>query len=187
MDPIIQLWLPILVSSVIVFFVSFLLHMVVKHHNTDFKQIPDEARIMDELRKSNIPEGDYVFPFAKDDKERNSQEYKDKYNKGPVAIITVYPSGPMSMGSSLALWFVYSIVVGVFAAYIAGHALPPGAHYLSVFRFAGCTAFIGYTLALLHDSIWFKRNWATTFKYVFDGLIYALFTGGVFGWLWPAV
>jgi hypothetical protein len=187
MDPIVQLWLPILVSAVVVFFASFLLHMLVKHHNGDFKQIPNETRIMDELRKLKIPAGDYVFPFAKDDKERNTKEYKDKYNKGPVAIITIYPSGPMSMGASLAMWFVYSIVVGIFAAYIAGHALPPGAHYLSVFRFAGCTAFVGYTLALLHDSIWFKRNWATTFKYIFDGLVYALLTGGVFGWLWPAV
>lgn len=186
MDPIFQLWLPILVSAVAVFFASFILHMVIKHHNNDFKQIPDEARIMDELRKSNIPAGDYVFPYAKDEKERNSVEYKAKYEKGPVAIITVYPGGPMSMGSSLVGWFVYSIVVGVFAAYIAGHALAPGAHYLSVFRFAGATAFIGYTLALVHDSIWYRRKWSTTFKYVFDGLIYALLTGGIFGWLWPS-
>ena len=186
MDPIIQLWLPIIVSSVVIFFVSFLLHMVVKHHNTDFSQIPDEARIMSEIGKSNIPAGDYVFPFAKDEKERNSQEYKTKYEKGPVAIITVYPKGPMSMSSNLIGWFVYSLVVGVFAAYIAGHALAPGAHYLSVFRFAGCTAFIGYSLALVHDSIWFRRKWSTTIKYMFDGLIYGLVTGGIFGWLWPA-
>lgn len=186
MDPIFQLWLPILVSAVAVFFVSFVLHMVVKHHNSDFTQMPDEARIMDELRKSNIPAGDYVFPYAKDEKERNSAEYKAKYEKGPVAIVTVYPTGPMSMSSSLVGWFIYSLVVGVFAAYIAGHALTPGAHYLSVFRFAGCTAFVGYTLALAHDSIWYRRKWSTTLKYVFDGLIYALLTGGIFGWLWPA-
>jgi hypothetical protein len=48
----------------------------------------------------------------------------------------------------LAQWFVYCVVVGVFAGYIAGRALPPGARYLSVFRFAGCTAFVGYALAL---------------------------------------
>jgi len=76
MDPIISLWLPILVSAVVVFFVSFLLHMVVKHHNDDFKQIPDETRIMDEFRKLKIPAGDYVFPFAKDNKERNTQSTK---------------------------------------------------------------------------------------------------------------
>ena len=46
------------------------------------------------------------------------------------------------MGGQLAQWFLYCVVVGVFAAYIAGRALPPGSHYLSVFRFAGATAFI---------------------------------------------
>ena len=187
MDPIIQLWLPILVSSVVVFFVSFLMHMVIKHHKNDFSKIPDEERIMDEIRKSNLPAGDYVFPFCNDDKERNTKEFKDKFEKGPVAIITVYPTGPMSMSSNLIGWFIYSLVVGVFAAYIAGHALAPGAHYLAVFRFAGATAFIGYSLALAHDSIWYARKWSTTLKYVFDGLIYALFTGGIFGWLWPAI
>ncbi len=187
MVTIIQLWLPVLVSSVFVFFISFLLHMLLKHHQNDFQQIPDETGIMDEIRKSGIPEGDYVFPYAKDEKERNTPEYKDKFEKGPVAIITVYPKGPMSMGSNLVSWFIFSIIVGIFAAYISGHALAPGAHYLSVFRFAGCTAFTGYSLALVHDSIWFKRKWSTTLKYIFDGLIYGLITGGVFGWLWPSI
>ena len=35
------------------------------------------------------------------------------------------------------MWFLYTIVMSVFAAYIAGRALPPGTAYLQVFRFAG--------------------------------------------------
>ena len=89
------------------------------------------------------------------------------------------------MGKSLVQWFIYSLVVSVFAAYIADIALEPGAHYLAVFRFAGTTAFIGYSLALMQNSIWYKKSWSATFKSMFDGLIYALFTAGVFGWLWP--
>jgi hypothetical protein len=89
------------------------------------------------------------------------------------------------MGGSLVQWFIYSIVVGIFAAYIAGRALVPGAHYLEVFRFAGCTAFVGYAVALPQNSIWYKRSWSVTLKSVFDGLVYALMTAGTFGWLWP--
>jgi hypothetical protein len=76
-------------------------------------------------------------------------------------------------------------VVGVFAAYVAGRALGPGAPYLQVHRFAGVTAFAAYALALAQSSIWYKRAWSTTLKSTFDGLIYALMTGGTFGWLWP--
>jgi hypothetical protein len=54
-----------------------------------------------------------------------------------------------------------------------------------VFRLVGTAAFMGYSLALLQHSIWYKRNWGTTLKSVFDGLLYGLLTAGVFGWLWP--
>jgi hypothetical protein len=37
----------------------------------------------------------------------------------------------------------------------------------------------------LTSSIWYKKSWSGTLKNVFDGLVYGLVTGGVFGWLWP--
>jgi hypothetical protein len=186
MDPIIQLWLPILVSAVVVFLISSVLHMMFTYHNSDFKKLPAEDAVMDDLRKYKIPPGDYFLPYTTDNKERNSPEFKEKCQRGPAAVMTIFDHTDMTMGSSLALWFVYCIIVGVFAAYIAGHALPAGAHYLAAFRFAGATAFVGYSLALMQQSIWYKKNWSATFKSMFDGLVYALLTGGVFGWLWPA-
>jgi hypothetical protein len=49
----------------------------------------------------------------------------------------------------------------------------------------GTVAFAGYALALPQHSIWYKRGWGFTLKTMFDGLVYALLTAGVFGWLWP--
>ena len=187
MVSIISLWLPILLSAVVVFIVSSVLHMFLKYHNSDYKKLPGEDKVMDDLRKANIPAGDYMFPYCTENKERNSQEFKDKINKGPAGVLTIFHGGAFSMGPSLAQWFIYCLIVGVFAAYVAGRALEPGANYLSVFRFAGATAFVGYSLALLQNSIWYKKNWTATLKSMFDGLIYALLTAGVFGWLWPAV
>jgi hypothetical protein len=184
MVSIFTLWLPIVLSAAAVFIISTIIHTVLNYHNRDFGKIESEAELMNDLRKLNIPPGDYMVPCPSSNKERNSQEFKDKVKKGPVASITIY-SLPINMGPSLVSWFFYCIVVGIFAAYIAGRALGPGAEYLSAFRFAGCTAFIGYGLALLQNSIWFNRKWSATFKSMFDGLIYGLVTGGIFGWLWP--
>lgn len=100
-------------------------------------------------------------------------------------VVTVMPNGPGSMTQSLVLWFIYSAVVSLFAAYVAGRALPSGAPYLRVFQLVGATAFVGYALALWQMSIWYRRSWLTTFKSTVDGLIYALLTAGTFGWLWP--
>jgi len=185
MVSIISLWLPILLSAVAVFILSSIIHMVFAYHNNDFSKLPSEDQAMSDLGKANIPPGDYVMPYAANNKERQTPEFLEKMNKGPVAFITVFESGPPKMGKQLVLWFIYCIIVGIFAAYVAGRALGPEDPYLSVFRFAGVTAFAGYGLALLQNSIWYKRNWAATFKSIFDSLIYALFTGGIFGWLWP--
>ena len=180
-----SLWLPILLSAVIVFVVSSIIHMVIGYHRTDFRKVPDEDGLMDALRKFNIPPGDYQVPCAGGPEGMRSPEFIEKMKKGPVALMTLVPGGEISMTTSLILWFLYSVLVSIFAAYIAGHALRPGAHYLEVFRFAGCTAFAGYSLAQLQNSIWLKRAWSTTLKSIFDGLVYALLTAGTFGWLWP--
>lgn len=180
-----ELWLPVLLSAAAVFIVSSIIHMVLGYHANDYSKLPNEEEVMNDLRKHNIPPGEYSFPRPANMKDMSTPEFKDKMQQGPVGMMTVMKSGPPAMGKELFLWFLFSILVGVFAAYVAGRALEPGAHYLSVFRFAGVTAFAGYSLALLQGSIWYKRGWAATFKSMFDGLIYALITAGFFGWLWP--
>jgi hypothetical protein len=185
MVPVLSLWLPILLSAVFVFVASSIIHMVLGYHKNEWKKLPDEDRAMDALRPLGIGPGDYFVPRAGGMKEMSDPAYVEKLNRGPVMMLTVLPNGPVSMGKSLALWFVYCVVVSVFAAYIAGRALAPGAHYLAVFRFAGATAFVGYALALWQNTIWYKRPCLTTLKANFDGLIYAVLTAGTFGWLWP--
>lgn len=186
MVTVVSLWLPILLSAVVVFVVSSIIHMVLNYHRSDFRKLPDEDAVMDALRGFEIPPGDYVVPCPGSSKEMGSPEFIEKTTKGPVAFMTVMKSGPPSMTGSLILWFLFAVLVGVLAAYVAGRALGPGAEYLNVHRFTGATAFIAYSVALLQNSIWYKRNWGATVKSMFDGLVYALLTGGIFGWLWPA-
>lgn len=186
MVPIAALWAPVLLSAAIVFVASSIIHMVLRYHNTDFGAVPDEEKVMAEMRKFNLPPGDYLIPRAGSTKEMGAPEFIEKLKKGPVVFMTVMKSGPRSMAADLVLWFVYCVIVGVFSAYIAGRALPAGAHYLSVFRFAGCTAFMGHSVALWQNTIWFKRSWKATLKSTLDAFIYGLLTGGAFGWLWPA-
>jgi len=179
------LWLPVLLSSAMVFVVSSLIHMASPWHKGDYPKLPDEDKVMDALRPIGIPPGDYMMPRPGSRQEMASPEFQEKLKKGPVVMMTVMPSGAMSMGTNLVLWFVYSMVVGLFAAYVTGRALPVGAPYLRVFRFAGTTAFVGYSMALWQMSIWYRRAWSTTIKATVDGLIYGLLTAGTFGWLWP--
>lgn len=179
------LWMPIIVSAVLVFLASSVIHMASPWHKSDFPRFPNEDKVLDALRPLAIPPGDYFMPRAGGTKEMNSPDFIAKLNKGPVVLMTVMPNGPMSMTRSLLLWFIYSLVIAFFAAYVASRALGTAPDYLQVFRFVGVTVFLGYSAALWHVSIWYHRAWNLTIKATVDALIYASLMAGAFGWLWP--
>ncbi len=170
------LWLPILVSAVAVFVVSSIIHMTPLWHKTDYPRFANEDRVLDALRPIGLPPGDYMMPRPASSAEMRSAEFKEKMKRGPAVMMTVFPPWTGSMASK----------VSVFAAYIAGSAVPPGAPtFVAICRYVGVTAFAGYTLALWQMSIWYRRAWSMTLKSTFDGVIYALVTCAVFTWMWP--
>ena len=179
------LWLPILLGAVFCFIASSIIHMTPLWHKNDFPQLPDEDKARAAIGALNVPPGDYMVPRCKSMKEMGSEDFKEKLKQGPNWIITAMPSGGAGMGSSLFFWFVFLLLVLLFAGYVSSHALAPGAHYHEVFRFVGATAFMGFALGHIPQSIWYRRAWGTTLKHVFDGLIYACIAAGTFGWLWP--
>jgi hypothetical protein len=184
--PITSLWLPILVSAVLVFFASFLMNAVLKYHQNDFRKLPEEDRVMDALRPLNLPPGDYIMPYVGHASNMKSEAVQQKIAKGPLGAMTIYPPSVFfNMGSQLAQWFAYTLLVGIIAAYLAGRVLPTTPDYLQVFRVTGTVAFACYSMALMQRSIWYMQNWPMTLRHMFDGLIYALLTAGAFGWLWP--
>jgi hypothetical protein len=183
MEFITTLWLPILLSAVFVFIVSSVIHMVLGYHASDYKKLPAEERALDAIRELNIPPGHYMAPKADSMKHFNTPEYKARMEKGPNIMLTVRRPG-VGMGQSLFRWFLFLVLVNVFVAYVVSHTVSPEAAYLTVHRVAGCTAFMGYGLALFQDAIWDGKSWSATWKLLFDALVYGFVTGGTFGWLW---
>jgi hypothetical protein len=180
-----SLWLPILVSVVVVFFLSWLIHMVLRYHNKDWAKLPNEDGVMNALRSFNVPPGDYMMPCGSGPESMKDPAFIEKFKQGPVAVMTFMPAGKWNMGKSLMQWFLFCLLVTVFAGYVGSRALPAGSPYLDVFRFTGTTAFASFALGQFQDSIWYPRKWSTTLKNAFDGLVYGCFVGGVFGSMWP--
>ena len=184
MVPLTALWLPILLSAVIVFVASSIMHMLLPYHRSDYQQLPEEDNLLAALRAARLKRGLYIFPFCTH-KEMKSPAMIEKYKQGPVGMMTVFPSGPPVMPKFLAMWFVYCLIIGFVVAYLTGRTVTPGAHYLVVFRAAGTAAFLAYGLGHLSNGIWKGQPWGMTIKEAVDGLVYGLLTAGTFGWLWP--
>ncbi len=180
-----DLWLPILLSGVFVFLVSSVLHMVLPIHKGDFSALPQEDKVLAGFRAHGVGPGAYMFPHCSSMKEMNSPELKAKLAQGPVGTLIVRGPGGVNMGKSLLQWFVFTLVVSTVVAFVAWPALPRGADYAHVFHLVALAAFLGYGLSGVTDSIWKGVAWSTTFKFLFDGAVYALVTAGTFGWLWP--
>ena len=177
-----SLWLPILLSAVVVFAASSVIWMVVQYHNSEWQKLPDEEGARATL-KGTSP-GQYSVPHAGSGEDRKSPEWQEKYKEGPAAMLIVLPHGSLAMGKQLTQWFIYCLAISFLVAYVTSVALSAGAEYLQVFRVAGTVAVLSYAGAAPMKSIWFGHQWSATAKDALDGLIYGLLTAGVFGWLW---
>lgn len=178
-----SLWLPILISAVVVFFASSIIWMLIKWHNADWSKLPNEDEVRAALR--SVPPGEYMLPYAMTNAERAADEFKAKCENGPMGMLTIVPAGLPRMGRQLGIWLVYCLLISLFVGYVLATTLPAGVEYLKVFQVAGTVAFMAYAGATIPGSIWFGHAWGRTAKDVMDGLVYGLLTGGVFGWLWP--
>jgi len=64
MIPLTALWLPILLSAVIVFVASFIMHMLLPYHRSDYKPLPGEDKVLATPRAAGLKRGLYLFPFG---------------------------------------------------------------------------------------------------------------------------
>ena len=185
MTDLMALWLPILVSAVIVFAVSSVIHMFTPWHAGDYPKIPNEDRVMDALRPLNIPPGDYMFPRPSSMKDMSSPEFVREADQGPGDDCHGSPERTRRDGAEN--WCSgLSSPCREFLRRVRRQPCPRSRRRLPPhFPVRGSTAFAAYAFGLWPLSIWYRRSLGTTIRSTVDGLIYALLTAGTFGWLWP--
>jgi hypothetical protein len=110
------LWLPVVVSAVVVFIASSLIHVVLPWHKGDYPGLEKEDEFRAAVGPLALPPGDYMTPRANSTADMKSPEYNEKMKQGPVIIMTVLPNGPATMGAAFIQWFLFLLAVGLFAA-----------------------------------------------------------------------
>jgi hypothetical protein len=185
MASLLHLWLPILLSAVVVFIISSLVHMVFKWHASDYRRTANEEALRTAINAGDPAPGRYVIPFCQDMKAMGDPEMVKKYQEGPIAHIIVYPKGVPNMGKYLGQWFAWTVVVATLAAYLAARACgvdPAAAGHAA--KWGASITFIAHGLGTVQESIWSGRSWSSSAKYLLDAALYAAGTWAVFLWLW---
>lgn len=179
------LLVPIVLSVVLVFLSSSVIHMVLKWHNPDYRRLPDQAAARTVLR--GLPPGQYIVPHCLDPKEIADPEVAKLFDEGPNLVIWSKANGQMQLGPFLGKWVLYTLVVSCLVAYLARATVVPGAEYLEVFQVVGASAWLAYAWSGPADSIWLGKPWICSVRTLVDGLVYAALTAGAFAWRWPGV
>jgi hypothetical protein len=178
--------LPILLSAVVVFVISSLIHMVLQWHSADYGTLPNEEAIRDVIRAGNPAPGRYVLPHCKEMKEMSSPEMQKKYQEGPVGHVTIMANGLPNMGKYLGQWFLWSLAISVVAGYLVARVIGlDHTHARSAGKLVGALTFIAHGFGSVTESIWGGRPWGHTAKNLVDAALYAVGSGAVFCWLWP--
>ncbi|MSU24070.1 MAG: hypothetical protein EXS32_09655 [Opitutus sp.] len=186
MNALLALWLPILLSAVVVFVISSLVHMVFEWHAGDYSGLANEDAVRAAIRAGNPAPGRYVMPHCDDMKDMGSEAMLQKYRDGPVGHFTLGPNGAPNMGKHLGSWFVWTLIVATVAAFLAVRLLGlDHAHARGAAKLVGAVTFIAHGFGTVTESIWMMRPWSSSGKYLLDAALYAVGSGLVFLWLWP--
>lgn len=131
MTSLIALWLPILITTVALFFASFLAWAILPHHTPDVRRWPDEDALLKFIRESGAPPGEYMFPLI-DPKSMKEDWAIERYRAGPWGMVGVWPAQP-NMGANLVKTLIFFAVVTFLVAYVAHIGIPVGAGAGEVF------------------------------------------------------
>jgi len=178
------LWLAIILSASGVWIASAIVWILLPHHRSDYRAVPDEEAARAALTAGITP-GQYNIPHMTSRSELKNPEALKKFEDGPIGFLTILPRGVPSTARGMVLSLIYYLIVGLMVAYVASRTMAAGADYLAVFRITATVAWLCHGFGVIPDAIWFGRPWSAVVKHLADALVYALITGGFFGWLWP--
>ncbi|MBX3357500.1 MAG: hypothetical protein KF745_03640 [Phycisphaeraceae bacterium] len=178
--------MPIVLSAVAVFIASSIIWMATPIHKADFKAPPDEAGLMAYLQQNPHAPGVYYVPWCQGQNMKDPA-FLERFNRGPWALLTVM-SGKPSMGRCLTLWMLNLLVVSILIGVAARWTIPHGPNSPSnqiLFYGLAAIALLPYVGMAAQNTIWLGQSWRHAVVKVFDGVVYAAITAGIFLWLWP--
>jgi hypothetical protein len=159
--------------------------MVFKWHNSDYWKLANEDEVRAAIRNAKPAPGLYMMPRCTDMKEMASPEMQQKFMEGPIAMLTVRPSGKPDMRKSLIQWFALNLFIATVCAHLAAWTQPVGAVGHPVFHLVAILTFLAYGGGSIQGGIWMGLPWRAVLKDLLDALIFAVLSGLVFALLWP--
>jgi hypothetical protein len=179
-----HLWLPILVSGVVVFALSAATHMLLPWRKTEWGRFAGQDALQASI--AGLRPGQYGFPACPDpEKPMMTKEWMERWARGPSGWLVVAPAGPFNMARSMVQSFLAYLAISFLTAYVASLSLGPATPTLTVVRVFSTIGVLANGVSTIFNSIWYHRPWRVYAMDLFDAFVYGFAMAGVFALLWP--
>jgi hypothetical protein len=169
-------WLivPALVGAVVLFVVNSICWMALKHHMSDFKQMPNRDAVEAAL-KGIPPGGFYCAPHPADfGHDCKDPRMAARYMAGPNVSIVASRPGPMMAGSVFVYGFLLNVVEAVSLVCIL-HAMTGVTDTVHAVAYAAMLGALVRGVGPVSQANWMKHPWPYAWKVIGDGVLaYAL-------------
>ena len=183
---------PAVIAGVAVFFGSFLIWVVSKWHQEDFKPLPDEKGFLDAVKAHDLPRGFYMWPLDTPEAMK-TEAFKERWAKGPWGTINIRGTPKYSRNLLLALLVNITMAFGtavVIGMVLDGVKLESGTlitcPWCQIFTPALIMGIGAYGLGSLCNDIFFGKQPRFMMTTILDGVILGGIQALFLMWLWPA-
>ena len=165
-----ELWLAILLAGLLSWVASALIHMLIKYHNADYKELSNEKAVSSALADKSPAPALYTLPYCSDMKAMGEEPMQKKFKDGPVAMITIMPNGMPPMGKLLSQQILFFVFGSFLIGYLASISIAANTDFMTVFRQVFIVSFLTYGWAQIPYSIWMGQPWSNCIRYLIDAL-----------------
>ena len=165
-------WLlvPALVAAVVLFVVNSICWMALKHHMSDFKQMPNRDAVEAAL-KGIPPGGFYCLPHMADfGNNCKDPKMAERFAAGPNVSLVACKPGPMMAGSVFVFGFVLNLVEAVALVGIL-HIMRGYTDLVHAVVYAAALGALVRGVGPVSQANWMKYPWAYAWKVIGDGVV----------------
>jgi hypothetical protein len=164
-------WLlvPALVGAVVLFVTNSICWMVLKHHMSDFKQVPNRDAVEAAL-KGIPPGGFYTMPHMSDfGGNCKDPKFAERFLSGPNVAIAVGKPGPMMAAGVFVKGFLVNVVEATSLVCIL-HAMGGTADLVHTLVYAGLLGGLVRGVGPVTQANWMNFPWPHAIKVLADGV-----------------
>lgn len=139
-----------IVGGILVFFMGYFEHEVLKWGSRSISSIPQDEAFREHVKGQNLPPAIYMFPHM--------STFQEQWKEGPSGLLIVAPKGAPVMAKYLGLELLTNVIAALIAAWIVS-LISADKPFLWRWKVVVLMAIFGWVTLTASYGIWYHFPW----------------------------